>query len=263
MTLGILVLFLAVAVRLYFYHKVLKNFYKQVIYGMVIPYTAVLSIWFVHTIHSLFSLEKLIYMFQNYPDFIISTLIILVATVRFLVVMIESYRQTRHVYKTILQLPHRRFKNFILLDINKPLAFNVGFVRPVVVVSKGVFALRKDVKSLILQHEKIHCLRRDSLKLLLFKLFLPSKGEYSLYKAHLEITHDRKTLKTFGKRTLVEAIKSVVSSPLASVGMDEGVERRIEFITCGSYPTIPRVDMLIMVVLSTLWIFVSFVNCHT
>ena len=111
------------------------------------------------------------------------------------------------------------------------LAFNVGFLRPKIVISKGVEMLPEEERSLVLKHEYIHVRQRDNLKLLLFHLLLPDREDLEDFKAHLEIKNDSQLLKSYGEKVILRTIlRFSTSSHAHATGITSSLSRRVSFL---------------------------------
>ena len=226
MSLGFVLIFLLLLLRLTLYNRPLKDFKAQFLFGIALPYFGILSFWMVHVIHAGFDINHLLNMLK-YWDFPVSSLLILLFFAHILHRSYRTLREIKGIEREILSLPHRRFGNVIVLKTGKPLAFTLGILKPRLFLSEGIFKLEKDLKKLIILHEINHIRSLDNLKVFLFSLLIPSNLELSLLKAHLEILNDRKVLKKYPKNKLINALILSLYSPKFSMGMGDEIYLRI------------------------------------
>ncbi len=263
MTLGVVLIFFLVVLRMILIIKPLNSLYRQLIYGIMIPYIGILSIWFVHVLHTGFNWEHLVSMYIHYPDFVISSLLIALFVILSLYSIYQAHKHTRKFVSSLISLPHRRKGSIIVLEFERPLAFNIGFVNPTMVLSRGVFKLEKDVRNLIITHEIEHIRNKDNLKILLFKILLPTKHEMNLLKAHLEVMKDIKLSRRFSKRTFIKAFKEILSFKEGNyTSMSDNMDVRLRFILKGEgYGGINILDVAIALMIILTTVFLSMLNC--
>lgn len=259
MSVGFFALLIFLIIRIYFCKKTFKTFTRQFLFGILTPYMGILSLWLIHIIHTGFIPDKIMRMF-HYWDFFLSTLLI------FAIIPISIYKVYTNISgiislkNALLNLPHRRFKNIIILKVDKPIAFTLGIFKPLIFISEGIIKSERDVRGLILLHEKNHIKSFDNLKVLLFSFFLPSRRELSLLKAHIEIVNDYKTLRFYSKETLIKAIKYAASLHNIGVGISDEMLIRLEMLRYGKR----RGDILnyvLFLFLTAIIVFISIINC--
>ncbi len=227
MSLGFVFVAILLLLRFVLYRRPLRNFYVQFLFGIALPYLGILSFWSVHMIHAGLDIERLFHM-TRYWDFPISSALIFIF---FANIFYASYRITREIKqieREILTLPHRRFKNLVVLKSTKPLAFTLGIFKPKLFLSEGVFKLDNELRKLIINHEINHIRSFDNLKIFLFSLLIPSKKELSLFKAQLEILNDNKILKKYPKNALVRALILSLNPPNLGLGIADEICIRFE-----------------------------------
>lgn len=263
MTIGLILILFLVALRIALIIKPLNSFYKQFIYGIVIPYIGILNVWFVHVLHTGFEWERLLSMYIHYPDFVISSLLLVIFLLSSFYSVYQANKHTTKFVKSLVSLPHKRNGRVIVLEFERPLAFNVGFLNPTIVLSRGVFRLEKDVRNLIIEHEIQHIRSKDNLKILLFKILLPTKHEMNLLKAHLEVLNDINLSRKFSKRTFVKAFKGILSFKEGNyTGMSDNMDFRLRFILKGErYGGMKILDVIIAIMLIFITVFLSMLNC--
>jgi Zn-dependent protease with chaperone function len=127
-------------------------------------------------------------------------------------------------------------------DVPTAAAFCYGYIRPRIIVSRGlVDALHLDELSALLLHEREHLLQRDPLKVAFGRLlasgvfFVPLVGGlYRRYLAEKELSADRAAIAAQGSAVpLSSALVALLdmqpmASPVGSVGADEVLEARID-----------------------------------
>lgn len=259
MSLGFFALLVLLSIRIYFRKKTFGTFVQQFLFGIFLPYIGILSLWLIHIIHAGFVPDKIMHMF-HYWDFRLSTLLILVITPVSIYKVYTKISEIVGLRKALLNLPHRRFKNIIILKVDKPLAFTLGVLKPLMFISEGVLNLEKDIRNLILLHEKNHIKSLDNLKILLFSFFLPSKRELTLLKAQIEIANDYKTLKFYPKETLIKALKYAISPHNIGIGISDEILMRLETLKYGRRKT--DIWNYVLFVFSTaVMVFIAIVNC--
>lgn len=259
MSVGFFVLIILLSLRIYLRKKPLKTFTQQFLFGILTPYIGIMTLWLIHIIHSDFLPDKLMHMF-GYWDFRISNLLILTITPISIYRFYKGISDIISLKKTLLSLPHRRFKNVVILNIDKPLAFTLGIFKPLIFISKGVLNLERDVKDLILLHERNHIKFLDNLKVILFSFFLPSKRELSLLKAHIEITNDCRTLRFYSKETLIKALNYVVSPHSIGMGISDEILMRLETLIYGRRQN-DILNYVLFLLSTTILVFIAIINC--
>lgn len=259
MSVGFFALLVLLFVRVYFRKKPFGTFIQQFLFGILLPYMGILSLWLIHIIHAGFVPDKIIHMF-HYWDFRLSTFLILVIIPVSIYKVYTNISDIMALKKTLLNLPHRRFKNIIVLKVDKPLAFTLGVLKPLMFISEGVLNLEKDVKGLILLHEKNHVKSLDNLKILLFSFFLPSKRELALLKAQIEISNDYKTLKFYPKETLIKALKYAISSHNIGIGISDEILMRLETLKYGRRKT-DILNYVLFLFSTAIIVFIAIINC--
>jgi beta-lactamase regulating signal transducer with metallopeptidase domain len=84
-----------------------------------------------------------------------------------------SVRKEYQLQKLLEKSATRRFMDFRILPLDKPQAFVLGFFRPKIYLSRGLFnEFDKSARKTIVAHEKTHLQRRDPLRRLLTSIAL-------------------------------------------------------------------------------------------
>ena len=129
-----------------------------------------------------------------------------------------------------------------IVDSLAPLAFCYGYLRPRIVVSRGLVGLlsREEISALLI-HEREHLRQRDPLKVAVGKLltssvfFVPVIGAlYHRYLIEKELAADAAAIATQGSSVgLTSALAALLDNaaaprPEGAVGGDEAIEARID-----------------------------------
>ncbi len=147
-----------------------------------------------------------------------------------------------------------------LVDMESPVAFCYGWMRPRICVSTGALAgLHKREVAALLLHEYHHLLRRDPLKTAVSRilaaafLFLPIvQALHDQYMVAKEIDADEYALHVQGsEQPLLAALyKLLLKQPmhklseLAVVGAADSIAQRLDYLLEGQQPAGPRVASL-------------------
>lgn len=170
--------------------------------------------------------------------------------------LVRQHRQTRLLLRACLAAPSRRHRaaesvarrlglrgRLDVVDVAAPLAFCYGYLRPRILVSRGLVAAlpRRELAALLL-HEREHLRQRDPLKVALGKLcasavfFVPAVGAlYRRYLVEKELAADNAAIAAQGSAASLAAALALFlergagpGAPALAAGADEALEARLD-----------------------------------
>ncbi|MBI2755916.1 MAG: M56 family metallopeptidase [Chloroflexi bacterium] len=145
-----------------------------------------------------------------------------------------------------------------VVDLPTPVAFCYGYLRPRVIVSRGLVAtLPRQQLAALLLHEREHVRQRDPLKVALGKLlaagvfFVPALSAlYRHYLVEKELAADSAVIRAQGSATSLAAALVVflergpAPPPAFSAGADEALEARLDSLLGGPIRFRPRIGRI-------------------
>ncbi len=236
-------------------------FRERMLISRLLPIAMLLILLSTHLIHSRFTLTGMYVMAQMFPEFVLLLLLALgyVGVVGYRVV--RKYLITRRFYGTLLEGSVRKGDLYVL-PTEDLIALNVGFLRPKVVVSKGVLSLPPRERALVIEHERFHARMRDNLRLLLFELLLPSDRDREDYRTYLEIRNDTHLLGRYSPRDIAHTLVKFSLAYPGATGMATSLRRRIEFLAGeGRLLDLKLLRAVALLVLPIVW-YLSYVGCY-
>ncbi|NPB03885.1 MAG: hypothetical protein GXO39_05675 [Thermotogae bacterium] len=230
MSVGVYIILLALLLRFAGDRLPFALFRERIIVARVLPILIVLMLFWIYLLHSRFTLAGIYVIVQMFPEFLLLGTGVILYLALVLHRLWKSWKAADTLKKHLLADASPLDEDLFLHPSEELFALNVGFLKPIIVVSRGVMNLPKKERELVINHERIHAKRRDNLRLLLFQLLLPTSRDHEDMRAYLEIQNDRLLMRRYTPKDIARTLIKFSLAYPSSTGMATSLRRRLRFL---------------------------------